>query len=310
MSQNIAPFLTKGLDKHIFLDLKDYPPKGTQMFHMDDTTMAYIDHVSWQGYGKPQYKPMGTPVSYGQFMANFPKRYTMRTFALADFFPMELLKDDLYSGIHRVIPRKGGLFARAFVDLWEYDTASFFANGFTTGTIQGTPDGVGLFSKVHPMSANNTGTTWSNQPSVAMDMSAALATVASTALKTQLYPNNLTYLNNRVARVMINPTLDYITKQVYRSQWYPNTADMDVNYFPDDNVEILSNPYWTKSGATGTNNATVFQGDEHELYFYLRAPMTVETQSDINTLSEIIVAYCRYDFGESDPRGTFGSPGI
>lgn len=310
MSTNLAPLLSKGIDKNTYLELKDYPPTGIKAFHLEDTSYPYIDHQTWGGYNKPSLKPLGTPVAFGQFFPNFSMRYYIRTYALGDVFPMELLKDDMYGAIHKVIPRKGGLFARAFVDLVEYDLAAYFTTGFATGTIQGTPDGVGLFSALHPTSTINTATTISNQPSIAMDFSVALAQVASTALKTQQYPNAQTYIRNRVKQCWYNPKYDYLAKQVYRSNWYPDTADRDVNYLRDDNVEMMSWPYWTRSGPTGTNNSTFFIGEEHELYFYLRAPMTVETQSDVNTLSEIIVAYTRHAFGHSDWRGTFGSPGL
>lgn len=312
MSSNLYPLFIKGINRHFLLELMTYNPKWKSIFHVGATDERYIWHQGWQGYPLPQFRVPGEPIAQSQFAPSFNKQYIIRSFGLGDSFPQEDIDDDLYAVITFSAAKKGGLMARSFVNLMEYDTAGFFQNqGYVSGSsVAGMSDGKSLFNTAHPISANNTGTTASNRPSIDADMSVALAQFYAVNLRTQKAPDNLTFIDNEVRAVVFNPTLHYVVRQVYRGQWVPNTADRDLNYLPEDGVEFIEWAYFQSSGLTGTNNSTFVVGREHYLYFFMRSAYNTKTDYDIHTNSQIVTAMARYDEGASDWRGTSGSLGL
>lgn len=311
MSTGLYPLFLKGLDKNILFELKTWPHTWKQIFHVETTRMRYIDHQTWSGYGLPAYRVPGQAIQQGNFNPSYNKHYVISNYGLMDTFPLEDIDDDLYGLIHRVIPQMGGLFAQAFNDLYETNTANFFAiNGFASGSsVAGMSDGLSLFNTAHPVSVVQSGVTYSNRPSVAADLSVASVQAAITALRTQKRPNNITFMNNPPRVLVYNPSQDFVARQVTKGYWEPYSADRTENEIPRYNLKLVEWPYFQKSGATGTNNAWFMVGQQHWLYFWLRQGYQSKTDMDINTNSQKFAATCRFDQGASSPLGTYGSPG-
>lgn len=278
---------------------------------MDSTSERYIWHQGWEGYQLPVFRVPGERITPGAFKPSFNKQYIVRTFGLGDSIPEEDIEDDLYGVINKQLAQKGGALARTFKNLLEYDTSNFFSvQGYASGTsVAGMSDGRSLFNTAHPISAANAATA-SNAPSVASDLSQASLQAASTNLRTQKAPDNLTFLMNSVKTLVINPSLWYVAEQLCRGRWKENSADRNENFLRPENIEILSWPYFQHSGATGTNNSWFVQGQDHWLYFFLRAGYRTHTDYDINTNSQVFTAMNRFDEGASDWRGMYGSAGL
>lgn len=311
MSTNLGPLYEKGLNENIGVTIKAYEAGWKALFHMEPTGMRYFDVQGWEGYPLPQQRVYGTLIASGQFQPSYNKHYVVQSYGLQDQFPYEDIEDDLYGVIKRMIPAKGGAFGRSFMDLLEIYCANIFAiTGFQSGAPYGSPDGVALFSNAHPISASQNTVLWSNIPTTPVDMSIAGAQASETAMRLQKAPNNITYENNEVATVVFNPAEWYIARQVYLGRWEVNTADRNENFLTRDKVKLHSWPYFNKSGVTGLNNGWFVLGQQHHMQFINRQPVRSKTQSDINTNSQIIAATIRFTAGYSDPRGTWGSPGV
>lgn len=312
MSTNLGPLYIKGLDKNIGITIATYEPGWKPIFHVDSTMMRYIDRQNWEGYQLPQFRIPGTLIASGQFLPTFNKHYVVQNYGLQDQFPIEDIDDDLYGVIKRVIPSKGGLFGQTFNDLMEYYCANLLGvTGYASGsTVAGSPDGVALFSNAHPISVSQSTITASNVPTIPVDLSIAGAQAMETNLQLQKAPNNLTILKNKVDLVWYNPAEHWIAQQVFRGRWEPNTADRNENFLTRDAVTLHPWPYWTKSGATGTNNGWAARAKNHHLQFFLRQAVKSNTQPDINTNSQIIAATIRFVAGYDDFRGTWGSAGV
>lgn len=311
MSTNLGPLFIKGIDKNIHVTINAYEAGWKVIFHVEPTGMRYIDEQTWEGYPLPQSRLPGTVIASGQFNPSFNKHYVVLNVGLQDQFPNEDLRDDLYGVIKRVIPAKGGLFGRTFMDYLEIYCANLLGIiGFASGAPAGSPDGVALFSASHPISASQQSILWSNIPTVPVDLSIAGVQASETAMRLQKAPNNITIIQNEVDMCIYNPAEHYVAMQVYKGRWEVNTADRNENFITRDKVKLHSWPYWNKSGATGTNNGWMVRGREHYLNFFTRQGVESDTQSDINTNSQIIAATMRFAAGYTDPRGTWGSPGI
>ena len=312
MSSNVGILFAEGIEKNYVGAMKAYNPYFKNMFHVEKTSKRIIDVVTWQGYGLPKQRNPGQAIAMDQILPSFDKRFTMRYFGLGDSFAKEDLRDDLYGVLKRAVPSSSGMMAKMYNVLMEKEAAFFFGTqGFASGTtIAGSPDGRGLFNTAHPISKAITATTQSNRASTDTDMSYTVAQTMATALRTQLDHNGITILQNELQTVVFNPAQIYIAKAIWKSKMERGTADRNENFLPDDDVTLISWPYWQVSGATGTNNAFFGLAEEHSLYWYMRSSIDVDSDFDVTTKSQIVTTDVSFDYGHSDYRGTWASKGL
>lgn len=311
-SAQLYPLFTKGIDKMLWLEMRGWDPEWKNIFHIHDTNDRYIWMQGWQGYPLPQPRQYGDNVAQGVFQPDFSKQFIVSSWGLGDSIPEEDIDDDIYGVIHKMLAMKGGAMGKAFQLLYQYQLANFLAvQGYASGsTVWGTVDGLSLFNTAHPVNSNNGSPTFANRPSVEADLSNTSSQVGTTALETQKAPDNYEYLKNPVRRCIINPQLEYVAKQVFKGKWKQDSADLNENFQRDDRVEIVLWPYFTKSGATGTNNAWILQGEDHGLHLVNRQAASSKTDFDINTMSQIINTTVRMTYGSATNRGTYSSTGL
>lgn len=313
MSTSLYPLFTEGIDKHFLLRLAMYQPVWKRLFHTHTTDKRYIWAQSWQGYGLPQFRTPGTRIAQDVFQPSFGKQYIIANYALGDAVAQEDIDDDLYAVINFVLAQKGGFMANSFENLLEYLTSGFFAvQGFASGTtVAGMADGLSLFNTAHPTAASTLGITQANRPSTDADMSVASMQAMTTALRLQKAPDNLTYLNNELAKVVYNPTLDFVAQQIFKyPKWQPYSSDRTGNPLGNQNVELCPWPYFTKSGTVGTNNAWFGLANTHYCNFYMRSAPHSKTDYDINTNSQVLIMMSRHTQGADSWIGSYGSTGL
>lgn len=311
-TQDINAAFSAGIEKNLQIELRQIPPTYPYVFQMETSDSKYVDMVNWETYGSPVRKEPLMPVQMGASRQSFGKRFVPDTFALGDIISKEDWEDDKYGVLHRLLPKTGGGMGMAFRTLLEVQHWGMFANlGYVSGTsVQGSPDGVSLFNTAHPISQGNSGTTASNRPSVEADLSIASYQAASTNVRTQKAANNFQYVENNVAKLVVNQSLSYIATQILKGDWEVNTADRNLNVIKSENVKLVTTPYFTKSGATGTNNSWFVQGDNHYLYSIMRSPYNVDTDFDVYVKGFVFTCDIRFAFGWADWRGVYGSLGI
>ncbi len=309
-TRDINAAFSAGISKHLQIELKEKPPVYPRIFKTDTSDAKFVDFQLWEGYGLPVRKSPGMPGVMGEARESWSKRFIHDTYYLGDVIPDEDWDDDKYGVLHRILPQKGGMMGRSFRALKEIQHASLFVNlGYVSGSgVAGSPDGLSLFNTAHPLSAANT-STFSNRPSVDVDLSIASAQAAATNLRLQYAANGIYYHENEVRQVVIHPSLIYVAKQIYKGSWERGTADRNENFLTDDNVEIVPWAYFKSSGATGTNNSWFVVGEDHYLMSFDRAAYKVESDHDIYVLATIFAATMRFSLGWVDYRGVFGSRG-
>lgn len=310
-STNNYPLFNKGISENFLLRLSMYDPEWRRLFHVHGTGDRYIWHQGWKGYGLPQPRVPGARIAQSEFQPDFGKVYIMQLFALGDAVPQEDIDDDIYAVYKFAMATKGGLMANSFMNLWQYRTAGFFqSQGFASGSsVAGMSDGKSLFNTAHPIAASTLGITYANRPSVDADLSVATWQAACVALWTQKAPDNLTFLRNSAAKLCINPALSYVAWEIRQGKWKPYSADRTENRIKQEGVEIIEWPYFQKSGATGTNNAWFFLGQQHYLNFFMRQAPYSKTDYDFGTNSQLVAMHTRGDYGADSPLGTYGSVG-
>lgn len=317
MSSALAPLFNYGISKNLYAEMQPWQPAYKEFFNIIDTDSRYIDHQLWETYKLLQPRQPGGLTSGGQFFPSFSKRYIIRNFGLGDFIAIEDWRDDRYGVTHKILAQQGGALAQAVQDTYESDVANFCINsGYASGTVAGMADGVSLFNTAHPVSLQNSTQTYSNRPAIDADLSVASYQAALTALETQQRPNATTYVHNRPSKLVVNPVSQFVADQLVNqgrnanAPWERGTAEYNSNkQVASKDVTVVQWPWFTKSGATGTNNAWMLFGETRYLYFVMRQAIEIETDYDVNTRSMIWVASTRFDEGASDARGGYGSAG-
>jgi hypothetical protein len=312
-STNLYPLMQKGLDKNIFVSMTQRVPGFTKIFSTLPTSMRYIDMQMWAGYGFAQQRiPNGT-FAGGAFSPAYNKHFVIRNFGLSDSFAIEDIDDDQYGVINRVIPGRGSMFARAFSDTMENDTSNFFISyGFSNSIPQGLmSDNLSLFNTAHPNNPQAGSGTFANRPVTDVDFSVAAYQAMSVNIRTQKYPNAVSYMSNRPRIIVCHPTIGYVVDQVLHSRMEPFTADRNENFgVTSEKVEKVEWEWFAKSGATGFNNAWFAVGQDHGLVFALRQSFRVRRMVDEKTASVLFFGSMRFDEGDCyQGRGVYGSLG-
>jgi hypothetical protein len=293
------------------------PSKYDQIFRVQDTDMRYIQVQQWQTYGAPAHRLGGEPVQLGTFIDSYSKQYVVANYALGDTIFKEDVDDDLYGIIHRVLPQRGGALAESFRTLKERLAANWFKlYGFTSATqVPGMIDGLSLANTAHPISKQNAAYTYSNRPSVDIDLSIAAYQAARANLVQQPAPNNYAYMDNAPDVCVINPNLHQVAYQIFNDPKERGTADNQSNTAARDGVSIIEWPYWQVSGSVGGTyttpayNGWMILGKKHHLEWYKRSDVVVDSDWILNVQSYLYVATERFAWGASDGRGIYASPG-
>jgi len=316
MSQNLAPLFGQGINKMYGIMVKTYSPLYTQMTNDITMTGRILDRQQWQGYDAPQETGILEQAYISQIQPSFSKRYIPVKRTIGDVVAEEDWEDDEYGFLKRVIPASGGGMAQVVMAKKEYDVANMFAVlGFSTASpVQSSFDGKSLFNTGHPVSLANAGTTVSNRPSSDADLSNTTYYAAYANMVQQMATNNYTIIQSAPKNLVYNPKLREVAVQIARGDWERESpATSKMNAAVADRLNLISNPYFRKTGATSAANAWnawFVQSVDHACNFANRQDFRVKSDYDINLGGYIWVGSLRYDFGWDDWRGTYGSSGL
>jgi hypothetical protein len=314
MSANFAPLFAKSITKHYGLEAETITPTFSKLFNVETMTGAYSDDQLWEMYTGPEPKLPLRPVAQGTFGPSFAKRWVPVLYALGDVIAEEHAADDPTGTLHTLTAGKGGALARSFATHREWLAAELLTTlAFGTAPVSGSPDGQPLFSTAHPVSAIRSGTTVSNRPSAYCDLSHAAWSAMRANLVQQMAPNNYMIVDNKPAKLCVNPTQHVVATRLVRGEMEPGTGDNNINVAKLDNVQIVEWPYFRKTGATAASNswnAWFVLGQTNYLRWFDRSQFKLVHDYDITVLGYVFVAYMRYICGWLDWRGTYGSAGV
>ena len=137
----------------------------TDLFDSETSTMNYEEDVQLTGFGLVPQKPEGAGVQYDSEVQGFTTRYTHIAYALGYIVTKEELDDNLYEQVSR---KRAAALAMSFRQTKENVAANVYNRAFSNTYAGG--DSVSLANTAHP---NTSGGTWSNRPTVDVDLSEA-----------------------------------------------------------------------------------------------------------------------------------------
>jgi hypothetical protein len=290
--------LEPGLNALFGLEYKRYENQHAEIYATETSDRAFEEEVMLSGFANAQVKPEGSGVVFDNAQETYTARYTMETVALAFAITEEAVEDNLYD---RLSSRYTKALARSMANTKQVKSVNPLVNGFGGGFTSG--DGVNLFSTAHPTIAGTT----SNTLTVAADLN-------ETSLEQSLI-DIAAFTDERGLRIaakatkMIVPSaLQFQAERLMKSEGRVQTADNDINAIRS--MGMVPQGYRVNNFLTDPNAFFLITDVPNGMKHFVRTPIKTAMEGDFDTGNLRFKARERYQFGVSDFRGIFGSPGI
>ena len=290
--------LEPGLNALFGLEYKRYENQHAEIYATETSDRAFEEEVMLSGFANAQVKPEGSGVVFDNAQETYTARYTMETVALAFAITEEAVEDNLYD---RLSSRYTKALARSMANTKQVKAVNPLINGFGGGFTSG--DGSNLFATNHPTIAG----TVSNTLATAADLNA-------TSLEQSLI-DIAAFTDERGLKVaakgtklIIPSALQFTAERIMKSEGRVATADNDINAMRS--MGMIPQGYRVNNFLTDPNAFFIITDVPNGMKHFIRTPIKTAMEGDFDTGNLRFKARERYQFGVSDFRGIFASPGI
>ena len=288
--------LEPGLNALFGLEYKRYENQHAEIYATETSDRAFEEEVMLSGFANAQVKPEGSGVVFDNAQETFTARYTMETVALAFAITEEAVEDNLYD---RLSSRYTKALARSMANTKQVKSVAPLINGFTTIN---SGDNTTLFNTAHPTIAG----TVSNTLATAADLN-------ETSLEQSLI-DIAAFTDERGLKIaakgvkMIVPSaLQFQAERLMKSEGRVQTADNDINAIRS--MGMVPQGYRVNNFLTDPNAFYIITDVPNGMKHFIRTPIKTAMEGDFDTGNLRFKARERYQFGVSDYRGIFASPG-
>jgi hypothetical protein len=278
------------------LEYKRYENQHAEIYATETSDRAFEEEVMLSGFANAQVKPEGSGVVFDNAQETFTARYTMETVALAFAITEEAVEDNLYD---RLSSRYTKALARSMANTKQVKSVAPLINGFTTFN---SGDNTTLFNTAHPTIAG----TVSNTLATAADLN-------ETSLEQSLI-DIAAFTDERGLKIaakgvkMIVPSaLQFQAERLMKSEGRVQTADNDINAIRS--MGMVPQGYRVNNFLTDPNAFYIITDVPNGMKHFIRTPIKTAMEGDFDTGNLRFKARERYQFGVSDYRGIFASPG-
>ena len=298
---NFAKDLVPGVKAWFQTKYKEYPIEYLDIFDKMTSTRAFEEEVGVTGFGLAQIKTEGNGIAYDDQSQGYVNRYTHITYGLGFIITREMYED---GQAVTVALRRASALAFSIRQTKETVCANVLNRAFTAAyTMGANSDGKELLATDHP---NKSGGTWSNELTIAADLSEASleqACIDIGALKTD---RGLT-IAIRPMKLIIPTALEFDAYRILKSIGRVDSANNDINAIRASGKipqGVCVNHYLTDS------DAWFLKTDCPDGMKYMeRKADAFGSENDWDTENAKFKATTRFSVGWSDPRGLYGSPG-
>tara|TARA_R110000824_G_scaffold238121_6_gene426903 strand:+ start:10270 stop:11196 length:927 start_codon:yes stop_codon:yes gene_type:complete len=302
MSGNFADLLKPGL-KRIFDIAVSRPRPMMEMLFSIETSTRFEEQ--YQGMGAMGTVPVfDGSVPYHDFDAGY--RTDIRNYEMAMGIQVEqrLADDDQYGQINR----RASNMADSFNNTIETDAANVFINAFTDdgtnrmGASTNGADGVALLSAAHPHSPAKSGTTQSNEGTLALTIDNLDTTRQAMRNFTDDKGNLLGVTPNIL---LVPPELERTATQLTseRAVYEPGSAQYDVNMFAGRFRPVV----WDRlTDANAWFLIDEAQMKQHLIWQWRKLPLFAQSE-DFDGLTAKYRGYMRYGAGWTDWKWIYGN---
>jgi hypothetical protein len=301
-SGGFSELLAPGLYEVMFNEMESTPPSWVPVFNVRDSKRAYEEDFKMAGLGSMVSKPEGTATTFDDPVKGAIVRYTHSSYGLGFRITREMYDDDLYD----IMSDMSAELARSAAYKIEIDAWSVLNNAFNSAYAG--QDGLSLCHTAHPRLDG--GATIANRPAVDVDFSFTAYQAALDHFKT-LVDDRGRPLNVDANMVLLDPTFEWVAREIMESEFKPYTANNEVNvvksgdrsyqlvrYFTDADQWFLVAPKRQRKARGG-----------HDMKFWWRTRPEYGNADDFLTGDAMFKTFSRYSRGFSEWRGVYGSSG-
>ena len=258
----------------------------------------YHEEPVLYGFGAAPELPDGSPVSYQQGGVLFLQRYVYKVYGLAFALTKVLVEDGDHIRIGQVYAKH---LAQSLVETKETLGANVLNRAFNSAYTGG--DGVQLSASNHPI-VNGT---FSN-------LLATAANLSQTSLEQMLIQvrsavdNNGKKIRLQPLKLVVAPGNVFQAEVLLKSVLRTGTANNDIN--PVKSIGLLPEGAAVLSRLTNANAWWVQTDAPEGMKLMMRRGLEKTMEGDFETDSMRYKATERYNFGFTDPRALFGTPGV
>jgi len=302
-SSNFAKALWPGINAWYGKAYNDYPVEYTQLFDTFTSKKQYEEDVGISSFGLAQTKGEGAPISYDSERQAFITRYSHIVYALGFIITREIYEDDQYDIVGQ---RKAQGLARSMRQTKEIVGANVYNRAFNTSYLGG--DGSTLLAGGAGGSANHAnfaGGTWTNTPSVAVDLSEAALEQAF--LDIAGFTDDRGLIIKTLPKTLVIPRwLTFEAERILKTDGRVGTDNNDLNAIKT--MGII--PSFTVNHFLTDQDAWFIRTDiQNGMKYFERRADAFDMDEDFDTENAKYKATARYSFGWTDPRALYGSPG-
>ena len=298
-TSNFAKDLIPGVKTWFGLKYKEYPIEYKDIFEIGKSTRAFEEEAGVTGFGLAAVKTEGAGIAYDSQEQGFVSRYTHVTYGLGFIITREMYEDGIAVTVSL---RRANALAFSIRQTKEIIGANVLNRAFTAAyTMGANSDGKELCATDHP---NKSGGTWSNELTVAADLSEAALEQACIDISNFTTDRGLT-IAIMPQQLIIPADLEFDAFRILESIGQSGTANNDTNAlraskkFPKG---IAVNHY-----LTDTNNWFIRTNCPDGLKYMERRADAFGSENDFDTENAKFKATFRGSFGWSDARTIFGS---
>lgn len=302
-TSSFAKALWPGVNKWYGDAYNEFKPQWGSLFEKHSSRRAWEEDVGVSMFGLPTIKAEGAPISYDSSRQGFTSRYNHVVYALGFIVTREAVDDDLYDVVGK---QKAKSLAFSMRQNKEIVAANVYNRAFNTSYTGG--DGATLVacaaggSASHP---NVAGGTWTNGPSVAVDLSEA--SLEQAAIDIRGFTNDRGLKMQAKAKTLIIPKeLMFEAQRILKTDGQVYSADNTLNALKTMGIipEIVVNDYLSDT------DAWFIRTDVQDgLKYFERRGDEFKMDEDFDTENAKYKATSRFSFGWTDPRAIYASPG-
>lgn len=300
-SGSFAKALWPGINKWYGEAYNEHPEEYPVLFDKESSSKAYEEDVGVSAFGLLAQKPEGNPIGYDSAKQGFITRYVHKTYALG-FIITEEAMDDAQYDISALGKKKAQALAFSARQTKEILAANIYNRAFTAGYTYG--DGSILCVSTHALAA---GGTFSNVPTVAADLSEASLEQASIDIQTGFTNDRGLLISVMPRKLIIPPQLVFEAERILKSTLQNDTANNAINALKSTGVfkdGVAVNHYLTDPDAWFIRTNCM-----DGMKWFERKATKFAMDNDFDTSNAKYKVAFRCSFGNTDPRGIYGSAG-
>lgn len=299
---NISPLLREGVKNVFGQGYESHNEQWPMLFNTEQSNKAFEIDQQFEGFGLAPPKDEGAGIAYDSQETGFSPKYTNITYAKGFIVTKEAMADNLYN----LFERRARALAFSMQQTKENVGANIYNRGFNSAFLMTGGDGVELFSTAH-INGPSDSTTFSNELSVA----AALSEVSLEDLLIQINeatdPRGLR-IALRGERLIVPPKLGFEAERILNSVLQNDTGNNALNAVRS--TGMLPSGHMVNNYLTSNTAWFIKTNAPDGMKYFTRQAVDFDQDMDFGTSNARFKADERYEFGWTDPRGSYASAGV